>query len=149
MESTWEPQDLPVLDAVVRYFDEEPAQPGPRVADIAKDTGFEVEDAYRALKALHPTYVQLQGALGKGLGGSLVRGITDEARQAIGQWPTAETFVDRLADALLKAAEQEPDPVKKSRLRSTAEALGGAVREVAIQAAGSFLGTTAGKPFGM
>jgi hypothetical protein len=77
MESTWEPRDLPVLDAVVRYFDAHPAQPGPRVADIAKEIGFRGEDVDRALKALHPIYVRLQGALGHGSIGSSVRGVTD------------------------------------------------------------------------
>ena len=148
MESTWESRDLPVLDAVVRFLEEEFDGEYPRAQMFADRLGMDLQQVARAVMALAPTYLVVAPSLGgpESLG---IDGVTDEARRKVGQWPTAEAFVDRLADALLKAAAQEHDPVRRNRLRSTAEALGGAVREVAIQAAGSFLGTVAGKPFGM
>jgi hypothetical protein len=83
VESTWEVRDLPVLDAVMRYYEAQPGQPGPRVADIAEAMGRDPTDVYRALKAMDPTYVRLQGGPGRGVSGSMVRGITDEARRAV------------------------------------------------------------------
>ena len=37
MESTWEPRDLPVLEAVVRYFDEHPQGVMLRCEELAED----------------------------------------------------------------------------------------------------------------
>jgi hypothetical protein len=59
-------------------------------------------------------------------------GITDEARQAVGQWPSPQVWVDRLVQALHEAAEREPDPERKGRLRAMAEGLGGFARDVAV-----------------
>jgi len=83
MESTLEPRELPVLDAVVRYFDEHPQGQGVmltcrQVADLA---GRDPTDVYLALKILEPTYVRLEEGLARGPTRSSVRGITDEARR--------------------------------------------------------------------
>jgi len=59
-------------------------------------------------------------------------GVTDEARQAVGQWPSPQVWVERLIQALLEAAEREPDPERKGRLRALAEGLGGFARDVAV-----------------
>jgi hypothetical protein len=134
MESTWEPRELPVLDAVVRYFDEHPQGQGvmltcQQVADLA---GRDPTDVYRALKVLEPTYVRLEEGLARGPTRSSVRGITDEARRAVGQWPSPEVWADRIVRALLEAADREPDQERRSRLRATAEGLGGFGRDVLV-----------------
>ena len=112
MESTWEQRDLPVLDAIVRYFDEEDSAVIPDVATFAEITRMDPGQVGRAVRAL--------------------MGVTDEARQAVGQWPSPEVWVDRLVQALREAAEREPDPEKKGRLRAMAEGLGGFARDVAV-----------------
>jgi len=61
-----------------------------------------------------------------------IDGVTDAARRAAGQWPTPENLVERLAQGLLDAADQEPDEQKKSRLRSIAEGLRGFARDVVV-----------------
>jgi hypothetical protein len=61
-----------------------------------------------------------------------VMGVTDEARQVVGQWPSPELWVDRLVQALREAAEQESDPERRGRLRAMAEGLGGFARDVAV-----------------
>ena len=43
--------------------------------------------------------------------------VTAETGRAVGQWPTAETLADRLPAAFSEAADDEPDPERKSRLR--------------------------------
>jgi hypothetical protein len=128
MESTWEPRDLPVLEAVVRYFDEHPQGVMLRCEEVAKLAGRDPAEVYRALKILEPTYVRL--ALG--LGSPSVRGVTDQARRVVGQWPSAELWVEHLVQALREAAEREPDPERRGRLRALAEGLGGFARDVAV-----------------
>jgi hypothetical protein len=134
MEATWEGRDLPVLDVVVRHFDEHPQGQGVMLScrDIANRAGRDPADVYRALKILEPTYLWLAEGLGRGPSGCTVRGVTDDARRAVGQWPSADVWVDRLVQALREAAEREPDPERKTRLRAMAEGLGGFARDVAV-----------------
>jgi hypothetical protein len=49
MESTWESRDLPVLDAVVRYFDEHDGAEIPDVATFGKLTGMDPTQVARAV----------------------------------------------------------------------------------------------------
>ena len=46
--------------------------------------------------------------------------VTPEARRAVGQWPTPENVVDRLAEAFTAAAEHELDTERRSKLREVA-----------------------------
>jgi hypothetical protein len=134
MESTWEPRDLPVLDAVVRYFEErDPMDPRiPNVGTFAEITGLPVEEVYRAVRELEPTYLSIDDWQMDDLGALEIMGVTDQARRVVGQWPSPEVWVDRLVEALREAAEREPDPEKKGRLRAMAEGLGGVARDVAV-----------------
>jgi hypothetical protein len=134
MESTWEPRDLLVLDAVVRYYDEHPQGQGVMLTcqQVAELTGLDPTDVYRALKILEPTYVRLVEGWGRGPGTCSIGGVTDQARRAVGQWPSPDVWVDRLVQALREAAEREPDPEKRGRLRAMAEGLGGFARDVAV-----------------
>ena len=131
MESTWEQRDLPVLDAIVRYFDEEDSAVIPDVATFAEITGMDPGQVGRAVRTLSPRFIKTASGLG-GLTEVGIMGVTDEARQAVGQWPSADVWVDRLVRALREAAEREPDPEKKGRMRAMAEGLGGFARDVAV-----------------
>jgi hypothetical protein len=131
MESTWELRDLPVLDAVVRYFDEHDGAEIPDVETFAKLTGMDPTQVARAVRVLSPRFIKTQASLG-GLMDVAVMGVTDEARQAVGQWPSPEVLVERLVQALREAAEHEPDPERKGHLRALAEGLGGFARDVAV-----------------
>jgi len=51
---------------------------------VAKLAGLDPADVYRALKTLQPTYVRLVEGLGHGPIASSVRGVTDDARRAVG-----------------------------------------------------------------
>jgi hypothetical protein len=131
MESTWEPRDLPVLDAIVRYFDKHDGPEIPDVETFAKLTGMDPGQVARAVRALSPRFIKTQATYG-GLMDVAVMGVTDEARQVVGQWPSPELWVDRLVQALREAAEQESDPERRGRLRAMAEGLGGFARDVAV-----------------
>jgi hypothetical protein len=69
--------------------------------------------------------VRLVEGLARGPSGCSIAGVTDEARRAVGQWPSAEVWVDRLVEALREAAEREPDPERRGRLRAMAEGSAG------------------------
>lgn len=139
MESTWEPRDLPVLDAVVRHFDEHPRSAGLRCEDIASLAGLDPTDVERALRILAPTYVRLAPGLA-----TSPQGVTDEARRAVGQWPSPELWADHIIRALQDAAEREPDDAKRTRLRAAADALGGFGRDLLV----SVIANVATKPIG-
>jgi hypothetical protein len=134
VEDTWEPRDRPILDAIVRYFDEtdEPFQAGiPTEETFAEITGRDVGEVRRSVRALRRSYLEAQDG---GMGGeTMIVGVTDAAREKVGQWPTAEGIVDRLAQGLLDAADREPDEQKRSRLRAVAEGLRGFARDVAVE----------------
>jgi hypothetical protein len=147
MESTWEPRDLPILDAIVRYFDEHDDPHIPNERTFAEITGRDVQEVHQAVRALAPSYLVIQrgGMSGDPGDASMIMGVTDAAREKVGQWPTPEGIVDRLVQGLLDAADQEPDEQKKSRLRSVAEGLGGFARDVAV----GVISSVATKPLGM
>lgn len=141
MEDTWANRDLPVLDAIVRQLDELSRLGGGRVlqaADVATSTGLDVGDVAAALTALDGEYVTLV----KGAGGASqwnIMAASADARRAVGQWPTGESLVERLAAGIAQAAEQEKDPEQKRRLRAVARELGGAAKAIAINVATEML----------
>lgn len=140
MEDTWASRDLPVLDATVRLMETNNL---PAVRDIAAAAGMDIEATGRALEALEGTYVDLSKSAG-GPESWNVRAVSADARRAVGQWPTAESLITRLVEAFSTAADQEPDPEKKSRLRSIAGMLGGTGRQIAIDVAARVVEHTMG-----
>ncbi len=124
MESTWETYDVPVLEAAITYAEEHGAPPGATGAQIAEMTGLPVEDVGRALTRLEGEYVKVQKPAGPGPSRWRADGIYADGRRVVGQWPTPETSAERLVAALNQAADAEPDPVQKGKLRRAADAVG-------------------------
>jgi hypothetical protein len=131
VEDTWTNRDLPVLDATVRLLD---TTYFPSLRAIADAAGLDIEATTRALEALNGPYVDLSMTIGSSESWH-VNGVTAEARREVGQWPTAESLIARLAEGFSTAADGEPDPEKKSRLRTVAGMLGGAGRDIAVDVA--------------
>jgi hypothetical protein len=132
MESTWERRDLPVLDAVVRLLDED-VDAMPDVAQIAKITGRDPAEVHRALRTLEGPFVHVPDiSVGADASIYFVDGVTPQARQAVGQWPSPELWADRIIRGLQEAADREQDPAKRSRLRATAEGLAGFGQDVLV-----------------
>jgi hypothetical protein len=69
---------------------------------------------------------------------------TPQARQAVGQWPTAEGLIDRLSKALNDAADREEEPERQDQLRQAAGLLADGVHDVAVQAAATIIGAPVG-----
>ena len=65
--------------------------------------------------------------------------MTPRARREVGQWPTGEGLVERLAAGISQAADQEQDPEQKRRLALVARELAGAAKAIAINVASEIL----------
>jgi hypothetical protein len=140
VEDTWVSRDLPVLDATVALLENSPLVD---VADIAGRAGFTMAETGRALQAMEGVYVNLAMSMG-GPESWSVQGVTPAARQAVGQWPSAENLITRLVEGLNVAAEHEANPERKSRLRQAAALLGGTVRDIATDIAAQVIGRSMG-----
>lgn len=114
MEDTWWSRDLPVLDAAVGLFQDKDFV---EVGDLAGETGFEPKDVARALLDMRYVYVSEIQSMGD-MDQWCITGVTPAARRAVGQWPTPENVVARLAEAFIAAAEQEPDSERRGKLRA-------------------------------
>ena len=128
MEDTWTKRDLPVLDAIVRLLEDK--DDWPSRSDVAEVTGFDEGTVGRAVEALEGTYVRSHPERRW-----LIGEVTAEARRTVGQWQTAESFIDRLAEAFNKAADREPDKRKRNHFREIASMLTGSFKEFAVSVA--------------
>lgn len=129
---------MPVLSAAVALLENSYMV---TVSDIAERTGLDQADVARSLDAMDPTYVDFRKTE---TGGDptfwYVLKVTPEARRAVGQWPTAESLIDRLAQAFREAADREEDMGRQYQLRQAAGLLAETVRDVAVQAAARVTG---------
>jgi hypothetical protein len=138
MEDTWASRDLPVLEAAVSQVDKLlPLNKTPEAIDITETTGLPIPVVITALNALDGEYVVLRRSLEPA--GWDITAVTPHARRAVGQWPTGESLVQRLAAGISQAAEHVQDPEQKRRLLTVARELGGAAKTIAINVASEIL----------
>jgi hypothetical protein len=145
MEQSWASRELPVLKVLVAYFDDldrTQISPG-QIADLA---GLPENDVLRSLRALYeadPRFID--GPIAQEIPYPLaVTGVSERARRAVGQWPNGEQLAEELIRKLETAAEQEPDPSRKSKLRQAAQVLAGTARDVFVEVAGVVIARTMG-----
>jgi predicted transcriptional regulator len=138
VEDTWRARDIPVLSAAIELLERSYMV---TVSDIAEQTGLEKAEVARSLDALHPAHVDFRRTE---TGGDptfwYVLKVTPEGRRAVGQWPTAEGFVDHLVQAFRDAAASEQDSERQYQLSQVAALLSGSVRDVALKAATAIVG---------
>lgn len=133
MENTWADRDLPVLDAIVKYLDDVAGASFPELSDIAELTNLDVIEVGKAALALESDGLVELIKAGGGHGNWGVRLVSGQARRLVGQWPTAEQFVDEVAQRLQTAADEETDPERQSRLRELASSAGDVARNVFVE----------------
>ena len=138
MDDTWAARDLPVLAATVALLEESYMV---TVSDIAARTGLAEQAVARAMEALDPAFVDFRKTT---TGGDptfwYVHKATPAARQAVGQWPTADSLISALADELSVAAQNEQDEQRKGLLIYAARLIGDTLRDVSVRAAVAVLG---------
>jgi hypothetical protein len=144
VHDTWATRELPVLNATVSLLEESYMV---TVSDIAHRTGLEAPVVARSLEALDPAYLDFRKTE---TGGDptfwYVLKVTPQARRAVGQWPTPDSFVTRLAEELSTAAAQEEDTERKGLLSYAARLIGDTLREAAVRAAGQVLAPSTDLP---
>jgi hypothetical protein len=135
VEDTWASRDLPVLQAIVSAFDDSERYQL-RVPELIRLCGLperEVQTGLRALASAQPSLLESPPPPSGLTCPIIITGVTERARRLVGQWPTADSLAAEIAMALSEAADQEPDPAKKSRLREAASVLGETARGVVVE----------------
>lgn len=136
MLDLWTQFDLPVLTELVHRLEVEGAHRVDTPLPIQGLSESQVQAALRQLEAggyIVGVATQMPYPV-------IVTGVTDRALRAVGAWPTAEAFVDRLLAALAQLSEEASTPDERSRARRLLDAFGGVGRDVLVNAAGSVLG---------
>jgi hypothetical protein len=128
---------LPVLDVTIGLLEHSYMV---TVTDIADKAALDPSVVAQALDALDPVYVDFRKTT---TGGDprfwYVFKVTPEARRVVGQWPTAESLVSRLAEELSAAARREGDAEHQGLLMYAARLIGDTLRDAAVRAAGAVL----------
>ena len=135
VEDTWVSRDLPVLEAVTGVFND-PDRYQLRLPELIGLCGLPERDVQVALHALataSPPYIQAPQPPEELTYPIIITDTTERARRAVGQWPTAESLVARIAKGLTEAADHEADPQKKGRLRDAAAVVGDTARGVVVE----------------
>jgi hypothetical protein len=135
IKSTWASRDLPILRAALRRLDA--GEDFPELEEIRQELGFSGDQLWAGIHALQsadPPYidVSLRSGWQEDRASGNVRAVSERARRELGAWPSPDSLVDALAAAFARAAEDEKEPEKKSRLRAVADGLGGAARDIAV-----------------
>jgi hypothetical protein len=137
VEDTWGSRDVPVLNAVVALLEQSYMV---TVSDIAERTGLELAEVTRSLDAMDPSYVDFRKTE---TGGDstfwYVLKVTPEGRRVVGQWPSADSLIDRLVNGFSEAADREEDAEKHYQLRQAASLLSDSVHDVAVQVAATIV----------
>ena len=124
-----------MLEYLVQRF-EDPDVPDIQATEIVKSLDLPPAEVARSLRKLteaSPPYVEVIPPAAEVRDPDMVFNVTERARRAVGQWPTAESVADRLVAALQSAADREPDEEMRGWLRRTAAWLGGAGRDFAVE----------------
>jgi hypothetical protein len=143
VESTWPNRDLPVLSAIVEIA--ERTSQGITPAMLVAETGLSRSDVDRALRALaterEPFFEYSDDDTGDVVA---VANPTGQARRTVGQWPTPASLASEIIEALSKAADREPDPEQKSKLRAVVDFFAGVGRGVLTEVTTKAITTGAG-----
>jgi hypothetical protein len=130
MDDTFYSRDYPVLLSVARRL--EGGAFSVRQDEIARDTGLEQDQVYRALLALDSgDFIEGQQEGRMGPREIVARGISERGRREVGLWPPADT--DSLT-AALKAAIASPDTSAddRTKLRKILDTLGGVSKDIVV-----------------
>jgi hypothetical protein len=146
IESTWATRDLPILVAAYRRVESQAPQSVGQLEEMRQELGLTVQDFAAGLEALEgadPPHIELMVAGGwsdERARGRFVTGVSERAHRELGAWPSTDVFVEQLAAALARAADEEQEPERKSRLREAAEVLGGMARDIGVNVISAKIG---------
>ena len=96
LDETWTSRELPVLEYLVQRF-EDPDVPDIQATEIVKSLDLppaEVARSLRKLSEASPPYVEVIPPAAEVRDPDMVFNVTERARRAVGQWPTAESVAE-------------------------------------------------------
>jgi hypothetical protein len=129
--TVWETLHFPVLKASVEGVIADRTSMGVNLRQLATTTGLELTDVLAAVRQLqHTGHLELR-LVGPAARGRVVR-VSEKALQEVGQWPTAETGVDRLIAALEQIAQNTDDDDERTRLQQFAGFLKSSGQQVGL-----------------
>jgi hypothetical protein len=133
MPDLWTDTDGPLLRTIVTLFDATPTV-GVRTAQAKELSGLEDAEFEAAMIRLETAEPPLLSGIPKWDLNYVfqITSVTERARVKVGDWPSPESLIDGLIAALAEAAEAEPDPVKKTKLKQAVEVISGFGLQVAI-----------------
>ncbi len=142
LPATWGTRELPILRAALRRLDA--GEDFPSLEDIRAEVSLDVTQMRAGVKALEgafPAYISITHySMGPDLVGGHVDAVGERARRELGTWPSVEGLVDQLGAAFTRAADDEDEPERQSRLRAVGEAVAGFGRDVAVGVIAAQLG---------
>jgi hypothetical protein len=133
MKDTWLTRELPVLESIVQYFEEEPT--GTITSEeIAVRAAMSHDEVHRALTKLGTARPPFFGGIVVDMLPYPVRitEVTERALTTVGQWPNPEALVDQLIEAISRAGDAEMVPERKDMLRRTVDTLRGAAYQILL-----------------
>lgn len=140
-QSTWPTRELPILRAALRAVDA--GGDFVELEDIRLEAGISAGQFRVGAQALHDAgyldVIFMPGWTDDHASGNL-RSVHERTRRELGSWPTADDVVDRLVAALTAAADNAPEPEKKTMFRATADTVGGMARDVIVSVVAAQIG---------
>ena len=140
-DQTWTTCELPILRAALARADAGEIYVDLR--ELQAELDMEAQQMYVALRALSDAdYIEVafQGRSNTTYVSGHISQVREKARRELGSWPSADSIVDQLVAALDSAADQEPESVRKGKLRNAADLLGGMARDIAVATIAARLG---------
>ena len=134
MRDIWFSRDLPVLEVIVQYF-EENDRPLLNLSTVAEMSGFTVHEVGKAAQNLdNAGYLDLQILMtGSDFGPWFIQKVHSEALFATGAWPTPESLTKAMIDELEKLANTQSDEGEKGWLKRIMSGAGDISKEVFIR----------------
>ncbi|MDQ1444166.1 MAG: hypothetical protein QOI20_630 [Acidimicrobiaceae bacterium] len=142
LQPTWATRELPILRVALRRLDA--GEFFVNLEEIRSEVALEVNQMRAGLNALteaSPPYIRVTYTMaGPDRVGGHLDAVSERARRELGTWPSPDSIVDVLSQALNDAASAETHDERKSRLRAAADTLASMARDVAVGAIASQLG---------
>lgn len=132
-ESTWELRELALLEAIAEA--ERQHNDDLNTEDLEDQTDLSTEDVQWGLQALfeaEPPFITGADATTSDGFDLLAIRLRERGRRVVGQWPT-EDAADVLLAMIQERADEESDPIEKTRLEKLREVAGNVGRETLTQ----------------
>jgi hypothetical protein len=126
MDDLWS-LDLQVLTCVVEHIERGDAPL--RSTVVVEELNAANDEIFRSLRRLTDNgYIDATATLG---GEYLIKRTTERGLRAASAWPDdAERLASKLIEALADAAENEPEPEKRGKIRAAAKSVAGMGKDV-------------------